>query len=54
MVGVIASGDPLERSDSVLGGTRVFRSTHVPVRALVDELEAGERPDGVVNNVSAV
>lgn len=34
---------PFERSDDVLGGTAVFRGTRVPVQALIDYLEAGDR-----------
>ncbi len=34
---------PLEQSDQVLGGTTVFRGTRVPVQALIDYLEAGDR-----------
>lgn len=34
---------PLEQSDQVLGGTPVFRGTRVPVQALIDYLEAGDR-----------
>jgi uncharacterized protein (DUF433 family) len=36
---------PIERTDQVLGGTTVFRGTRVPVQALLDYLEAGERLD---------
>ena len=36
---------PVERSDQVLGGTAVFRGTRVPVQALIDYLEAGDRLD---------
>ena len=36
---------PIERSDQVLGGTPVFRGTRVPVQALFDYLEAGDRLD---------
>jgi uncharacterized protein (DUF433 family) len=34
---------PIQRSDQVLGGTLVFRGTRVPVQALLDYLEAGDR-----------
>jgi uncharacterized protein (DUF433 family) len=34
--------DLIERSDDVLHGTPVFRGTRVPVRTLVDYLEAGQ------------
>jgi uncharacterized protein (DUF433 family) len=36
---------PIERSDEVLGGTVVFTGTRVPVQALIDYLEAGDRLD---------
>ena len=36
---------PIERSDQVLGGTAVFKGTRVPVQALIDYLEAGDRLD---------
>jgi uncharacterized protein (DUF433 family) len=35
----------IERSEEILGGTPVFRGTRVPVRALLDYLEAGDRLD---------
>jgi len=36
---------PIQISDQVLGGTPVFRGTRVPVQALLDYLEAGDRLD---------
>ncbi len=36
---------PIERSDQILGGIAVFRGTRVPVQALIDYLEAGDRLD---------
>ena len=36
---------PIQPSDQVLGGTAVFRGTRVPVQALIDYLEAGDRLD---------
>jgi uncharacterized protein (DUF433 family) len=35
----------IERSDDVLGGTPVFGGTRVPVKSLIDYLEAGDRID---------
>ena len=32
----------IERSDEILGGAPVFRGTRVPVRTLVDYLQAGQ------------
>ncbi len=34
---------PVTRSRAVLGGTPVFAGTRVPVKTLLDYLEAGER-----------
>ena len=34
--------DAIERSPGVLGGTPVFAGTRVPVRTLIDYLEAGD------------
>ena len=40
------ASEPIVRSDpQVLGGTAVFSGTRVPVRALFDYLEAGDRLD---------
>jgi uncharacterized protein (DUF433 family) len=36
---------PITISNQVLGGTAVFRGTRVPVQALIDYLEAGDRLD---------
>jgi uncharacterized protein (DUF433 family) len=36
---------PIQLSDKVLGGVAVFRGTRVPVQALIDYLEAGDRLD---------
>jgi uncharacterized protein (DUF433 family) len=36
------SPDAIERSPEVLGGTPVFTGTRVPVRTLIDYLEAGD------------
>ena len=36
---------PIQLSDQVLGGTPVFRGTRVPVQALLEYLEAGDRLD---------
>jgi uncharacterized protein (DUF433 family) len=35
----------IERSDEILGGTPVFAGTRVPVRSLLDYLEAGQNLD---------
>lgn len=36
---------PIQVSDRLLGGIAVFRGTRVPVQALIDYLEAGDRLD---------
>ncbi len=36
---------PIQLSDQVLGRTPVFRGTRVPVQALLDHVEAGNRLD---------
>ena len=46
--------DLIERSDDVLGGTPVFRGTRVPVRTLVDYLEAGQRLDDFLEQFPTV
>ncbi|MCY4182465.1 MAG: DUF433 domain-containing protein [Gammaproteobacteria bacterium] len=35
----------VERNPDILGGTPVFAGTRVPVRTLMDHLEAGDRLD---------
>ena len=36
---------PIQRSEQILGGAPVFAGTRVPVQALIDYLEAGDRLD---------
>ena len=36
---------PIERNPDILGGTPVFARTRVPVRILMEYLEAGDRLD---------
>ncbi len=50
----MASGDLIERSDNVLGGTPLFRGTRVPVQTLLDYLEAGERLDDFLEDFPTV
>ena len=45
---------PIERSDQVMGGTVVFRGTRVPVQALMDYLEAGDRLDDFLKDYPTV
>ena len=42
---MVARGEVIEARPEVLGGTTVFKGTRVPVRALMDYLEAGDRLD---------
>ena len=44
----------IERSEDVLGGTPVFAGTRVPVRALFDYLEAGDRLDDFLDDFPTV
>jgi len=45
---------PIQLSDQVLGGTAVFRGTRVPVQALIDYLEAGDRLDDFLSDYPTV
>ena len=45
---------PIERSDDVLGGMPVFVGTRVPVRTLLDYLEAGDRLDDFLEDFPTV
>ena len=42
------------RSREVLGGTPVFRGTRVPVKALIDYLEAGDSIDVFLDDFPSV
>ena len=39
------SDGPIDRNPEILGGTPVFAGTRVPVRILMEHLEAGDRLD---------
>ena len=39
------SNSPIDRNPKILGGTPVFAGTRVPVRILMEHLEAGDRLD---------
>ena len=41
----VAEEQVIQRSEEVLGGVPVFSGTRVPVQALLDYLEAGDRLD---------
>ena len=44
----------IERSSEVLGGTPVFAGTRVPVRTLIDYLEAGNPLDDFLDDFPTV
>lgn len=44
----------IERSPDILGGTPVFRGTRVPVRTLIDYLEAGDRLEDFLGDFPTV
>lgn len=45
---------PIEHSEQVMGGTVVFRGTRVPLQALMDYLEAGDRLDDFLEDYPTV
>lgn len=44
----------IERNPEILGGTPVFAGTRVPVRALMEHLEAGDRLDDFLEDFPTV
>ena len=42
------------RNPEILGGTPVFRGTRVPVRILIEHLEAGDRLDDFLESYPTV
>ena len=46
--------DPIDRNPDVLGGTPVFTRTRVPVRILMEYLEAGDRLDDFLQDFPSV
>ena len=44
----------IERNPEILGGTPVFAGTRVPVRILMEHLEAGDRLDDFLNDFPSV
>ena len=44
----------IDRNPDVLGGTPVFLGTRVPVRILMEQLEAGDRLDDFLNDYPTV
>ena len=43
-----------ERNPDILGGTPVFAGTRVPVRTLMDHMEAGDRLDEFLEDFPSV
>ena len=48
------SDDPVERNPDILGAVPVFRGTRVPVRILIEHLEAGDRLDEFLEDFPTV
>ena len=44
----------IDRNPAILGGTPVFAGTRVPVRILIEHLEAGDRLDEFLNDYPSV
>ena len=44
----------IERNPDILGGTVVFAGTRVPVRVLMEHLEAGDRLDDFLDDFPSV
>ena len=44
----------IERNPDILGGTAVFAGTRVPVRILIEHLQAGDRLDEFLNDYPSV
>ena len=45
---------PIDRDPDILGGTPVFAGTGVPVRILMEHLEAGDRLDEFLEDYPSV
>ena len=53
--GDVAMNDkPIDRNPDILGGTPVFARTRVPVRILMEYLEAGDRLDDFLQDFPSV
>ena len=48
------SDGPIDRNPEILGGTPVFAGTRVPVRILLEHLEAGDRLDDFLDDFPSV
>ena len=49
-----ANGSLIDRNPEILGGTPVFAGTRVPVRILLEHLEAGDRLDDFLDDFPSV
>ena len=52
--GETATDNLIDRNPEILGGTPVFAGTRVPVRVLLEHLEAGDRLDDFLNDFPSV
>lgn len=52
--GEIATDALIDRNPEILGGTPVFAGTRVPVRVLLEHLEAGDRLDDFLDDFPSV
>ncbi len=52
--GEISTETLIDRNPEILGGTPVFAGTRVPVRVLLEHLEAGDRLDDFLNDFPSV
>ena len=48
------SGKTISRHPGILGGTPVFSGTRVPIRILIEHLEAGDRLDDFLDSYPTV
>ena len=48
------ANEAIVRDPGILGGTPVFRGTRVPVRILIEHLEAGDRLDDFLESYPTV
>ena len=52
--GAAMNDEPIDRNPDILGGTPVFAHTRVPVRILMEYLEAGDRLDDFLEDFPSV
>ena len=50
----VGSDSPIKSDPDILGGAPVFRGTRVPVRILIEHLEAGDRLDEFLEDYPSV